>query len=281
MVIYRIKKNRQATDEPLLPAEQYAAADADDDAPDPEEAAELNRLADEPEAAGEVVPKRRHWALRLVIIVVIIAFTAWLSFPMLGDTLDWSVLRRSAQLAKDESLAALQDAVVVIDGAGRSGTGFNIAADGLIVTNRHVVEDGGIITIRFSDRTRQTFTSREWAEIPDVDMALIDIEGEDLPYVELENSYPAAGDGVIFIGNPLGYDWTISEGEVLGIVQSGDVPLIYFSGPVQPGSSGSPLFNTDAKVIGVIFASVADRENEGLAIPVAYLITYLEDIYEH
>ena len=113
--------------------------------------------------------------------------------------------------SRDESLAALQEAVVVIEGTGGNGTGFNISEDGLIVTNRHVVEDSRIITIRFGGDGAETFTTREWIDIPEVDMALIDIDGEDLPFVELNDEYPSADDEIIFIGNPLGYDWTISE----------------------------------------------------------------------
>ena len=108
-------------------------------------------------------------------------------------------------------MAALQEAVVVIEGTGGNGTGFNISEDGLIVTNRHVVEDSRIITIRFGGDGAATFTTREWIDIPEVDMALIDIDGEDLPFVELNDEYPSADDEIIFIGNPLGYDWTISE----------------------------------------------------------------------
>jgi serine protease Do len=281
MTTYRIKKSPHLADS-ILPEEEYQLADETiNDDPDPQEAAELNQLADEAEPERVGKPWYKSWPLRVVIAVVIVVFTVWLSFPMLGNTLDWNVLKRSAQLTQDESLAALQDAVVVIESSGSSGTGFNIQPDGLIVTNRHVVEDGGIITIRFGGEDGETFTTRDWVEIEGVDMALIDIAGSDLPYVELQNSYPEAGDDVIFIGNPLGFDWTISEGTVIGIVQLGEVPLIDFNGPVELGSSGSPLFNADSQVIGVIFASVADRDNEGLAIPVSYLITYLEDIYEH
>lgn len=178
-------------------------------------------------------------------------------------------------------MAALREAVVVIEGNGGNGSGFNISEDGLIITNRHVVEDSGIITIRFGGENEAVFTTREWVEVADVDMAIIDIDGNDLPYLKLNEAYPRSEDEIVFIGNPLGYDWTISEGKIIRMVEIDEIPLIYLEGTVRPGSSGSPLFNDNSEVIGVLFARLTNGEDQGLAIPISYLNNYLEDIYEH
>ena len=289
MAIYRIKK-AEVTEEPKLPypPEEYwrdtdpaYQRDLDFD-----EIAELNKAAEEEEARGisqddivEEAPRRSSRPLLFITVLICAIFSLWLITSAVGDGINWRVITGSSQLHEDESLAALQEAVVTISSSGGNGTGFNIYPHGMIVTNRHVVEDGGIITVRFTDG--QVFTTREWVDILDVDMALIDIDGSDLPYVDLDPAYPAEGQSVIIIGNPLGYDWTISEGTVLGMVSDGDVPLIYLDAPVYPGSSGSPVFNDEAQVIGVIFARLTDEDNKGLAIPVLYLTNYLEDIDEH
>ena len=81
------------------------------------------------------------------------------------------------------------------------------------------------------------------------------------------------------IGNPLGYDWTISE-EALLSVRSPliNAPLIYFSGPVQPGSSGSSFLMINLRLSGVIFAeALTNQDNAGLAIPISYLTNFLEE----
>ena len=298
MAMYRIKKDDTVTDDQLIKASDYPpdeywretdpsfARDLDF-----EEIEELNRKAEEEEArqknnsdfetTSNDPPTHSPWIKAVVALFIIVAITIWISISMLGNYIDWSVLSNSSRLSRDESLAALQEAVVVIEGTGGNGTGFNISEDGLIVTNRHVVEDSRIITIRFGGDGAETFTTREWIDIPEVDMALIDIDGEDLPFVELNDEYPSADDEIIFIGNPLGYDWTISEGTVISMIAIDNVPLIYFSGPVQPGSSGSPVFNDQSQVIGVIFAKLTNQDNAGLAIPISYLTNFLEESYEH
>lgn len=294
MAMYRIKKDDAAPDEishqESYPPEEYwretdpsYARDLDFDEID-----ELNRKAEDEESrqqqnqdsASTERPLRSPWARSIIALLVIVAVTLWIVISMVGNYFDWGILSNSARLAKDESLASLRESVVVIEGSGGNGTGFNIAADGLIVTNRHVVEDSPIITIRFGGEDAQTFTTREWIDIAEVDMALIDIDGENLPFVQLNDQYPTADDNIIFIGNPLGYDWTISEGTVISMVALNNIPLIYFSGPVQPGNSGSPIFNDQSQVIGVIFAKLTDQDNAGLAIPISYLTYFLEESYE-
>ena len=287
MSMYRIKKaDGQPTDTGENPSQtkEYWQTDPLDFAEDldPVEIAELNELIGEDDAQDEQKKGLgKPWVKAMIVASVIVALLLWGSIYLVSHSLDWNILTKSAELAEDESLASLRESVVVIEGTGGNGTGFNVAADGLIVTNRHVVEDSGIITIRFGGENGEAFTTREWIEIPDVDMAIIDIEAEGLPYLRLNQSYPYSGEEIIFIGNPLGYDWTISQGTVIEMVDIEGIPMIYFEGPVHPGSSGSPIFNSNSEVIGVIFASLVDQENQGLAIPIAYFINYWEASYEH
>jgi S1-C subfamily serine protease len=178
-------------------------------------------------------------------------------------------------LAKDEALASLREAVVTIKGASSSGSGFNLRADGLIITNRHVVEDNLGVMVTFTNGAR--YPVKNWHYVGDYDLAVATIAGADLPHVELGDKLPQVNDPLIFIGNPLGFDWTISEAVMLEMYEYQDDSIIYFSGPVRSGSSGSPLFNSAGQVIGVIFASLRDVENIGLAIPAQLLLTYVEN----
>lgn len=289
MAMYRIKQEPGLSESGQLPEsfppEEYWREVKPEQARDLDlaEFAELNRMAEDEDELGEEAipmrPFRNPWLRALVAAILIVAFLMWISADMLFANFDLGFLRRSSQLAEDEALTALRSAVVTVESSGGNGSGFNIRPDGLIVTNLHVVEGGGIITVVFNDGS--VFATREYLAVDGVDMALLDIDGEGLPAVELSAAYPAEGEQLIFIGNPLGIDWTISEATARAMVLVDDVadntPVIWFDGPVQPGSSGSPLFDSQSRVVGVVFASLADRKNSGLAIPIDTLISFLED----
>ena len=280
MAVYRIKERRVEQTEydesnywmEMRPSQRISA--------DLDEYEELNQLADDDEEKPleNRNPWRRSKLLWLLALIAVFSFVFW-SFRdyIFGDKMDFSQIARSNQLAREESLAALKQAVVSIDCSGHSGSGFNISPDGLIVTNAHVVSSGGFVTLYFPSGEQRVYVSSNVSVIDGVDLALIDIDGQDLPCVELADYEPENGQDIIFIGNPLGYDWTISEGVVTGWFYAEGVPVISFDGPVHPGSSGSPVFDSASKVVGVVFAMLAQEENVGLAIPISYLNEYIND----
>lgn len=280
MAMYRIKErhieNREYDESNYwmeMRPSQRAAADLD-------EYARLNELADEaPDAPlKNRNPWRRSKLIWLLAALAVLSFVSW-SFRdyIFGEKMDFSLIAHSNRLAREESLAALKNAVVSIECAGRSGTGFNISPNGLIVTNAHVISGGDYVTLFFPSGEQRVYVAHDVMEIDGVDLALVDIDGEDLPSVELANYLPEAGQEVIFIGNPLGYDWTISEGTVTGMAYIDDTQVICLDGPVHPGSSGSPVFDGESRVIGVIFAKLTQEDGVGLAIPISYLTDYMSD----
>ena len=286
MAMYRIK---QDPDAPLpeissYPPEEYwrEVQPGQERDLDLEEIAQINQTVGEAEneELAPIRPFRSPLLMGILAGFLILAFTIWTAHTMFPQKFDFGILIRSTQLAQDASLAALQQAVVVIESTGGSGSGFNIRSDGLIVTNSHVVDGGGLITITFSQHSGgYVFTAQDPILIPNVDLALIPLAAQEaLPTVELSTDPVQDGEHVIFIGNPLGYDWTISEGEVIETIQSLEGQSIYFHGPVHPGSSGSPLFNDQSEVIGVVFAMVGEEDAEqGLAVPISYLISQIEE----
>ncbi len=291
MAIYHIKKSENQVQQPQPEEQEYWRQISPEDMRelDPEEIAALNNkyegedtTIDDSVELGQP-PEQRiapTWLKFLAPIALILVIALFLFYSSLGSQLNWGALSTSHRLAQDEALAALREAVVTIDSADSSGTGFNIAIDGLIVTNRHVVEDKNSVIIRFNLAHQPTFPASNWFESDQVDLAVIDIGGTDLPYLTLSTTAPSAGDDIIFIGNPQSFDWVISEGKVLGSLLIGEVPMLLIEGPVNPGSSGSPVFNDQHEVIGIIYAKLTNTENQGLAIPVSYLTTFLEEIYE-
>lgn len=135
------------------------------------------------------------------------------------------------------------------------GSGFVISPDGYIVTNNHVIEGADEIQIEFYSGERMD------AEIvgtdPNTDIALLKVEGTDLPHVEFGDSNgPGAevGDWVIAMGNPLGQGFSVSAGIISarGRALAGTYDdYIQTDAAINRGNSGGPLFNMNGEVIGV------------------------------
>lgn len=154
------------------------------------------------------------------------------------------------------------------------GTGFIITNDGLIGTNRHVVERAGDLTVVANDG--KTYPAKVVAVDPVFDFALIKIEASGLPVADLGNSDDIqVGQHVIAIGNALGeFENTVTTGVVSAkqrTIQAEDGAtlegLIQTDAAINPGNSGGPLANLSSQVIGVNTA-VAGGEGIGFAIPI-------------
>ncbi len=160
------------------------------------------------------------------------------------------------------------------------GSGVIISADGLILTNKHVVADKeAAYTVFMSDGKK--YEAKILAHDPVQDLAIIKIEAKNLPTVELGNSSSIQpGQTVIAIGNALGeFSNTVSVGIVSGlsrtITASGvDYEAETLEGVIQTdaainsGNSGGPLLNLQGQVIGINSAVASGAQNIGFAIPI-------------
>jgi len=157
------------------------------------------------------------------------------------------------------------------------GTGFFISSDGYLITNNHIVENAEKITI-------YTLQENEYkAEVvgtdPPTDVALLKIADKNLPFVELGNSGQLrVGEWVLAIGNPLGYEHTVSAGIVSAkgrqLFQSQEAPsyqdFIQTDAAINRGNSGGPLVNMKGEVIGItsnIASMTGGNIGIGFAIP--------------
>jgi len=156
------------------------------------------------------------------------------------------------------------------------GSGFIVDPDGYIVTNNHVIEGAGEITVILHDGTRYTATLK--GRDPKTDLALLKIEtSEELPYVRFGDSDKAkVGDWVVAVGNPFGLGGSVSAGIISARgrdIQSGPYDdYLQIDAPINRGNSGGPLFDGSGKVVGVntaIFSPSGGNVGIGFAIPAA------------
>ncbi len=157
------------------------------------------------------------------------------------------------------------------------GSGILFDATGLILTNSHVAYGRQSITVTLDDGTR--LTARLVGADPIFDLAVLRVTppgAERLPTAPLGDSdRMRVGDDVVAIGNPIGFDQTLTRGIVSGMNRilpetpfSLQEPLIQTDAPINPGNSGGPLLNRCGEVIGINTAIIADAQNIGFAVPV-------------
>lgn len=154
------------------------------------------------------------------------------------------------------------------------GSGFVLGPDGYVVTNHHVVEDARRILVRLADG--RELPAEVVGKDPSTDLALLKLTGEsvrELPFVYLGDSDRLeVGDWVVAIGNPFGFDHSVSHGiisakeRVLGVGAFDD--FIQTDVSMNPGNSGGPLFNMRGEVVGVNTAMVSHGQGIGFAVPI-------------
>jgi serine protease Do len=156
------------------------------------------------------------------------------------------------------------------------GSGFIISSDGLILTNDHVVGEADKVTVQLADG--REFQAKIIGTDPRSDVAVIKIDGENLPVLPLSQSETLeVGEWVMAIGNPFGLTHTITVGVVsatgrnrLGIVDYED--FIQTDAAINPGNSGGPLVNMQGEVVGIntaIFSRSGGYMGIGFAIPIS------------
>ncbi len=154
------------------------------------------------------------------------------------------------------------------------GSGFLIEADGLVVTNHHVIADAQSVRVRMSDG--RSFEARVVGSDPATDLAVLRLEdAKDLPVAVLgESSTLEVGDWVVAMGNPMGLDHSATVGIVsgkgrgsLGLYRDSYIDFLQTDADIAPGSSGGPLFNLRGEVIGINTA-VGAGLRPGFAIPI-------------
>ena len=169
-------------------------------------------------------------------------------------------------------VAEARSSVVVIESVDRTGreggmgTGYVVREDGVIATNFHVIGEHRGFRVKFADgKTYQPQTIL--AVDRDKDLALVQIDRKGLTPLPLGDSDSLTpGQGILALGNPLGFDFSASRGVVAALRELGGQTMVQVAMPIEPGSSGSPVLDMKGKVIGTV--AIKSGDAIGFAVPV-------------
>lgn len=170
-----------------------------------------------------------------------------------------------------------------------AGTGFIVKSNGLVVTNKHVVSDeSASYTVITNNGTK--YSAKVLDRDPFQDLAIVKIEAQGLPTVELGDSDSLeVGQTVVAIGNALGeFSNSVSKGIVSGLSRSITASsgqsserlekVIQTDTAINPGNSGGPLLNLRGQVVGITTAMVSGAQNVGFAIPINKVKKIIQDV---
>jgi S1-C subfamily serine protease len=194
------------------------------------------------------------------------------------------------------AIEQIKNAVVKIDVIGEkngrkapagTGSGFVFSSDGLIFTNNHVIDRPGRIRVTLLDGTEleATVTGKD----ADSDIAILKIYGNGYSVATLGDSQELQiGQFLIAIGNPLGYQHSVSTGVLSGVgrtlrTSTGQVieNVLQTDAPLNPGNSGGPLIDTAGSVVGINTAIVGGAQGLSFAIDINMAKEVAQQIIQH
>jgi serine protease Do len=167
------------------------------------------------------------------------------------------------------------------------GSGFIVSADGIVLTNAHVVDGASELTVRLPDQ--REFKGKVLGADRLTDVAVVKIDAKDLPTVKTgDPSKLKVGEWVAAIGSPFGLENTVTAGIVSAksraLPQETLVPFIQTDVAVNPGNSGGPLFNMAGEVVGInsqIFSTSGGYMGLSFAIPIDLALKVKDDLVTH
>lgn len=166
------------------------------------------------------------------------------------------------------------------------GSGVIISKDGYIVTNNHVIDHADIISVKLNDG--REFKGRIIGTDPSTDLALVKIEGDDLPTIPVGDSDQLKiGEWVLAVGNPFNMTSTVTAGIVsakarsLGVYNNGVESFIQTDAAINQGNSGGALVNARGELVGinsVLYSPTGSYSGYGFAIPTSIMTKVVADL---
>jgi serine protease DegQ len=179
-------------------------------------------------------------------------------------------------------------AVLIDEGQGQ-GSGVIWDEGGIVVTNNHVVEGASEIEVAFA--TGERVSAQVRATDPRTDLAVLEVDRDGLPAAEFAEKLPQVGELAVAVGNPLGFENTVTAGIVSGLHRSipsgGQTPalidLIQTDAAISPGNSGGALVGAEGRVIGINVAYIPPQARAvsiGFAIPAPEVVDAVTQLLE-
>jgi len=170
---------------------------------------------------------------------------------------------------------------------GGAGSGVVVTPDGYLLTNEHVVQRHDRVQVTFGDG--QTTVARVVGRDAATDLAVARAEASSLPYAELlESAQPRVGQLVVAVGNPYGFESTVSAGVVSALGRSlrsrhGRLieGIVQHTAALNPGNSGGPLVDASGRIAGINTAIIAMAQGIGFAVSAATAEWILSEILAH
>ena len=168
-----------------------------------------------------------------------------------------------------------------------TGSGVIISADGYIVTNNHVVDGADELTVTLTDN--QEYSARIIGADKTTDLALIKIDGKQLPAIKIANSDNVkVGEWVLAIGNPLGLNNTVTAGIISAKARTlganGVESFIQTDAAINAGNSGGALVNANGELVGInamLYSQTGSYSGYGFAIPTAMMNKVVDDLKQY
>jgi S1-C subfamily serine protease len=159
------------------------------------------------------------------------------------------------------------------------GTGFIITEDGYAITNAHVLSEARQLYV--IDYNQKTIPAELIGYDLNLDIALLKLPDNNYYELDLETKTPQVGSKVIAIGNPLGLQFSVSEGIVSAVNRPGPNNIeayIQTDAALNPGNSGGPLINKEGYVVGINNFKLGSGESLGFALESGYIEDSVNDI---
>lgn len=207
-------------------------------------------------------PRFPRWISSVLVFLVLVGFII-ISLPVVSprlfDNMDY--LNQNIELSHEPMVEKARQAVVGVAVAGRqlgnqrTGTGFCVSEDGWILTNMHVVKDAQSIKVTLENG--EVYYTTEYRQLNSYDMVALKIKANALPCLHISKGFEVEpGDYLTIVGNPLGFMRIAVRGPVLALHKYNPADqggMLEMAAEIRPGSSGSPIMDSNGEAIGIIF----------------------------
>lgn len=199
-------------------------------------------------------------------------FTSQINSPTAGSSCS------SQALSPEALFNGAKPAVAVVRTGSVEGSAFAVyqnAASTILITNSHVVGNSNLVNLKWADGHQESGSviASLGAEIPQKDLALIEVQGIRGKPLLLKKRAPNVGADIVAIGAPQGLEFSLTRGVVSGIRDNGQI--LQIDAPINPGNSGGPILDKSGCVVGIATFKLDDSEGLNFAVSAALIEEFL------